>query len=271
MSMLPAPPKPIKRKRIPLESPVQRDVVPTPTKRKRTAEEIKTEQPPPTSKKRATTTTTGGKLSKGLLNKITYGTTRKQRHTILGIHLYPKNQMHPVNPFSIEMMIKAVQKVDDCPVSEEGLLAYFSRVERRLYDGVFGKTMNACYNMYRADLYRKFAFEIIYALRANGGVHGLHLMQQYEPELLASLPAPFLADGTPAGKVYNTWKKKQDDALTVEEEMRRARHETKGEGWLRCYKCGGRFEMRELQMRGGDEPATIFRSCQNCGFTKRNG
>jgi len=233
MSHFPPPPKAVKRKRRPVAE------VPTPTKRKRVDS--------PVVKSDNNNNPADSGLPKAVLNKITYGTTRKQRHWVL------------------QQMVKAVHGDDDKD------LEYFRRVEHRLYNAIFGKTMNASYNLYRGELYRKFAFEIIYALRALDGRHGRHLMQKYSPELLAALPAPFLAEGTPAGEVYAQWKKKQTDRLMVEEEMRRAKHDTKGEGWLRCHKCGGRFEVRELQMRGGDEPATIFRTCQNCGFTKRNG
>lgn len=291
----PAPPKLIKRKRITPAAPdklnaqVQTSTAPpsvvkgpAPVKRKRVTPAFVSQSDPKgsegpeghstTKKKRATrrratattTTTSGeskataaatnGNIDENLISALTYGTTRKQRHWVL------------------KQMLLGVQRLwpdpDNIPdVDSRTILDYVTRAEQRLYIGVFGQEMDPCYNLYRANLYRKFAFEVIYALRANGRV----LMQKYEPELLVSLPPHVLSKDTTAGEVYRLWREHQEIVRIYEEEMLRAKRETKGEGWLRCPKCGGKFEVSELQMRGGDEPATIFRTCQNCGFTKRNG
>ena len=284
MSSFPAPPNPIKRKRTqcdnhPNTNGTPAAVISTPAKRKRESvakaekssavdgrgkgkrkkADVVVNEHDASDQVVAVTTndielSSGGEggMSKSLLNQITYGTTRKQRHWVL------------------EQMIKAVKNLQSCHEDvtvENELRCYFSRVEQRLYTGVFGKQLNASYNLYRANLYRKLAFEIIYALRANG----IPLMKKYEPELLASLPAPYLAEGTRAGEQYRVWKEERQHQRDYEEQFRQAKKETKGEGWLRCPRCGGKFDVSELQMRGGDEPATIFRTCQNCGFTKRNG
>lgn len=296
---LPPPPKLIKRKRAPVPptviSPVTASITsgmigPTPIKRKRTAAEIENQQHLATKgpgvgggdndKECSTTTTTtvakkkrrvpsakrrtgvngddqGSKcdIDPHLLSKLTYGTTRKQRHWVLKEMLTGVNRLWAV----------AGQELSEDHARV--ILDYVTRVEQRLYDGVFGKPLDPCFNLYRANLYKKLAFEVIYALRSNGIV----LMQKYEPELLASLPAHLLSEGTKQGKVYREWKEHQENVRAYEEELLRAKRETKGEGWLRCPRCSGKFEVSELQMRGGDEPATIFRTCQNCGFTKRNG
>jgi hypothetical protein len=266
---LPVPPKPVKRKRTATSGVENVEdsrhvIVPAPTKRKRTAVEIdqqqqQQQQQPLRTKPRNTAEdqvesptpgggSTTGVISKQLLNEITYGTTRKQRHWV------------------VETMMRALKSLDSSLTDEE-LMVYFGRVEQRLYNGIFGKTMNACYNMYRARIYRKMAFEIIYALRANG----VNLMRKYEPELLAALPPSYLSEGTVAGEQYRQWKTHRDNQKAYEEELRQEKRETKGQGWLQCPRCGGRFVISELQMRGADEPATIFRTCQNCGLIKRNG
>jgi hypothetical protein len=212
----PTPPKATKRKRISLSPPpcspqpspvvshspslppLSATTIPTSSKRKRTAAEI-SQTIPDSEKKRSVPkqkqndTAAAGKISKFLSTQITYGTSRRQRHWVL------------------EQMIAALKNLN-CDAKDDELQSYFTRVEHRLYRGIFGKPMNACYNMYRSNLYRKMAFEIIYALRANG----VELMEKYEPELLAALPGPYLAKGTKAGDQYHRWKEQREQQKAYE-------------------------------------------------------
>jgi len=233
------PPKPVKRKRkkAPVTSPS--DTPERVTKKTKERPNVAEAADATDAVDSATT------LAAGVRNKLLYGTTRRQRHIIL------------------KRMVDALGGA----VDPDHVLAYFTRVEQRIYTAVFGREMDAVFNMYRAELYRKKTIEIIWALRTNGEA----LMKQYSPELLASLPPHVLAAGTPAGEEYRKWREAQEMKAKMELEIRREKKEAKGEGWYRCPKCGGKFEVRELQMRGGDEPATIFRTCMNCHFTKRNG
>ena len=195
-------------------------------------------------------------LSSVVVEKLTHGATRRQRHVVL------------------EKMVQAVAesaaKIDPVVAgsapSEADVMQYMTIVEKRLFDGILGLPMHEMYNMYRGEVYRRMAFEIIYALRANG----VNLMAAYSPELLASLPPHVLAKDTPAGRVYQEWQEKQDQNLAMEHELRRARNEERGVGFYACKKCGGRCELIELQTRSGDEGMSIWRRCIVCSHVKKN-
>lgn len=183
------------------------------------------------------------------MDNIHYGTKRKQRHWVL------------------QAFTKAALDHPDNIATEEGVSDYMTRLERRIYDGTLGVTMHIVYNLYRGELYRKKTFELIWALRRCAPF----LMGEYTPELLASLPPHLITKNTPLGKHYEAWKEKRDRDDQMERDIRHAKQSEKGEGWLKCHKCGGKFEINLLQMRGADEPATVFMRCQNCHFTKRKG
>lgn len=201
-----------------------------------------------TNKKKTATQKQDDEIPLEYANKIQFGVTRKQRAIIL--------QMIK-DGISRHLKEEEEHEVDD----------YATRVEQRLYDGIFGLDLDSMCNMYRERLYRQRAFEMIWAFRSSAP----YLMATYEPELLVSLPPFLLARNTPAGQTYKEWLDKKTRQEEVERLLMQARKEEKGEGWLKCNKCGGKFSVSTLQMRGADEPATVFLDCQNCGFTKRKG
>lgn len=181
-------------------------------------------------------------VSESTKTQMKYGVTRQQRHVVL------------------DMMVKAVPSID-----AEVVQKYMTTLEKRLFDALLGAPMHAAYNLYRGETYRRFSFEIIWALRANGP----ELMGRFPPELLASVPAHVLCENTPAGRIYKEWyDKKEHDAMVVNE-MRHERDTEKGEGAYKCPKCAGRFDMRMLQTRSGDEGMTLYYNCRRCGFVKK--
>lgn len=178
------------------------------------------------------------------VNKMTYAVTRKQRHYVL------------------RSMTQAAGDDDD------ETRAYMQAVEQRVYDGFVSAPMHVAFNLYRGELYRQRCFSLLWAIRK----HGAYLMARYtDPKLLAALPPHLLVDGTESGADYKAWKEHEERARNIERELRDARANEKGEGWLKCYRCGGAYDTSLLQMRGADEPATLFMTCRNCGFTKRKG
>lgn len=248
-SPIPPPPLP-KRKKIVVSEPTaaaSADVVPMVTVA--AADDVSSGKVVRTKKKRTTAAAAVSAATATIdhsatTTKIQYGVTRKQRHTTLC------------------MMMDAVSTAEKEGGSAE---AYIKQLEQRIYDGYLGAEMSVIYNMYRGDLYKHKCLELIWNLRRDGQF----LMRTYEPELLASLPSHLIAKGTQAGVFWETWHQKTVESDRRERELRLARAAEKGEGWLKCPKCGGKFDMTMLQMRGADEPATIFLTCQNCTFTKR--
>jgi DNA-directed RNA polymerase subunit M/transcription elongation factor TFIIS len=182
------------------------------------------------------------------LDRLQHGVTKKQRHFIL------------------KSMLDAVKKHTSCdPTPHEA--TYIKTVEQTLYDGIFGANLHCMYNPYLADLYRQKAFELLAGLRQSAP----YLMKTYSSALLAALPPHLASLNTAHGKDYKDWKDRKDYEHQIEMEMRVERANEKGEGFLACPKCGGKFDMTMLQMRAGDEPSTIFLTCRNCKFTRRKG
>lgn len=164
--------------------------------------------------------------------RVQHGVTRKQRHA------------------TVRMLAEA------CGDDE-----YVRAVEQCLYDGYFGLELPIMYNMYRGELYRNHALDLLWNMRRNAP----ELMEKYPPELLVALPRHMR--GT--DEYYDDWVRRTQEADQRERELRAERMAQRGEGWLKCPKCGGKFEMSMLQLRSADEPATIFLTCQRCQFVKR--
>jgi hypothetical protein len=197
--------------------------------------------------KRSRKTAKKRSIPPGMAVAMREGTTSRQRQVIL------------------EKMILALAAHPTW--SENEVRCYCIKLENRVYAGLFGKPLDPSYNYYRSYQYRRVGFELLGALRSDGGHQ---LVMKYPPDVLAALPGTHLCLGTSVGAEYEAWKTKREDEARREMAHRQELKEATGEGWYRCFKCGGKFEVTELQMRGGDEPATIFRTCQRCGFTKRS-
>lgn len=195
------------------------------------------------------------------MNAITFGATKRQRQWV-------RQAMFDGLVKSVSSSINAsTSDPREEEVDEDALMEYISTVEQSAYDGIFGRDMHVVFNMYRNEYYRQHCFGIIYALRGCGAL----LMSRYAPDLLACLPQELLVKGTPLGAEVDAWKARVEFLEQRERELREAARAVKGEGWLRCPKCGGQFDTSLLQMRGADEPATLFMTCANCNFTKRKG
>lgn len=205
---------------------------------------------PSTKKRKRPRKTQKNMAPSGVRVAMKNGTTPRQRQVIL------------------EKMISALaDHPTPTPWSENEVRAYCTQLENRVYAGLFGKPLDPSYNYYRSYQYRRVGFELLGALRSDGGHR---LVTTYPPDLLAALPGTHLCRGTLVGAEYEAWKTKREDEAQRELAHRQQLKEATGEGWYRCFKCGGKFDVTELQMRGGDEPATIFRTCLRCGFTKRS-
>lgn len=182
------------------------------------------------------------KVDETVLTKVKHAATRKQRHFIL------------------REFIAAINDDDE-------VVSYMTAVEQRVYDALLAEPMHVSFNMYRGELYRDQCFALLAAIRKDGP----YLMSRYEPTLLAALPPHLIVNGTETGAEYKAWKDREERMRLLEHEQREARANEKGEGWLKCHRCGGAFETSMVQMRGADEPATVFMTCKNCGLTKRKG
>lgn len=193
------------------------------------------------------------KLPTSLTKIMVDGITRKQRHNVLNL---------------LNTAVERYKtKVDPCFVyDKEAIVDYMVRLENRVYNSIFLRVMRPCFNMYRYNLYRKTTHELIWSLRRNA-----KRLLTFPPDLLASLPPKELIRESECAIWYEQYVERQKEIKRREQEVREAKKQIVPEGnFLRCPKCHCLMVMRELQTRKSDEPMSIFRTCQNCGFTKRN-